>query len=457
MPQSKNCEIITINCGGAGITLGQTIVEQFAAEQGIASNGEEEYKTEYTSSIPISFQETSDGKFISRSLFCDLDPYSVNTLKRRYSHKNLLSPINLICRESDAADNFAIGYHSKGKEIIDTINESIRNMMESCNNCQGFVLNHSMNGGTGSGLGSLILDQLYENYQKKCRFTCSIYDSQRCSNMSKYNSVLAMDHMIEKADISLLFDNHKIHDIHRNTLQLKAPLHSNYNELITKVMSDLTATSRFAINDTLHSIQMDMCPFQRLHFLISGIYPLIPKTKKGCNLKDNIQTLLCQSLEPSHWMVSDMYQNESFDSQSEPYMAIAFGLRGNKVNKCQFDACQAIQFMRTNKKYEFADWTASVPMLKFIEDSKPVQLLNDDILMTDIRASMLMNNVWLGRLFGEVFTKWDKGYDTLHDNKAYIHHYVKLNGMEEIEFAEARENLGFLEKDYMDIVTEQSS
>ena len=67
MAQCKNHEIITINCGGAGINLGQTIVEQFAAEQGITSSGEEEYKTEYTSSIPISFQETSDGKFISRS------------------------------------------------------------------------------------------------------------------------------------------------------------------------------------------------------------------------------------------------------------------------------------------------------------------------------------------------------------------------------------------------------
>jgi len=44
----------------------------------------------------------------------------------------------------------------------------------------------------------------------------------------------------------------------------------------------------------------------------------------------------------------------------------------------------------------------------------------------------------------------------MYSQRAYVHWYVG-EGMEEGEFSEAREDLGFLEKDYLDVVTEQNS
>ena len=47
-------------------------------------------------------------------------------------------------------------------------------------------------------------------------------------------------------------------------------------------------------------------------------------------------------------------------------------------------------------------------------------------------------------------------YDMMYSQRAFVHWYVG-EGMEEGDFAKAREDLGFLEEDYLDVLSEQAT
>lgn len=71
-------------------------------------------------------------------------------------------------------------------------------------------MTHSIAGGTGSGLGSLILELLSERYEKKITQTFSIFpNSSEMSDVvvQPYNSLLALKRMIlhPSAAVSLVF------------------------------------------------------------------------------------------------------------------------------------------------------------------------------------------------------------------------------------------------------------
>lgn len=57
-------------------------------------------------------------------------------------------------------DQFSV--YTEGAELIDSIQETIQKQAEACDAIQGFQILHSLGGGTGAGLGSLMLSKLRE-------------------------------------------------------------------------------------------------------------------------------------------------------------------------------------------------------------------------------------------------------------------------------------------------------
>lgn len=81
----------------------------------------------------------------------------------------------MLTGKEDAANNYARGHYTVGKEIIDTTLDRIRRLANNCEGLQGFFVFHSFGGGTGSGFTSMLMERLSAEYGKKSKLEFSIY------------------------------------------------------------------------------------------------------------------------------------------------------------------------------------------------------------------------------------------------------------------------------------------
>ena len=80
---------------------------------------------------------------------------------------------------------------------------------------QGFLLFNAISGGTGSGLSSVLLERLADEYDGKSKLAFSIYPSafsdsrasQDNSIVEPYNAVLHLSQLIKHVDLSITLEN----------------------------------------------------------------------------------------------------------------------------------------------------------------------------------------------------------------------------------------------------------
>lgn len=66
------------------------------------------------------FSETGSGRYVPRTVFVDLEPTVIDEV-RTGTYKNLFHPEQLISGREDAANNYARGHYTVGKEMIEQV------------------------------------------------------------------------------------------------------------------------------------------------------------------------------------------------------------------------------------------------------------------------------------------------------------------------------------------------
>jgi len=441
-------EVLTISVGQGGIQLGNAIWAQYTNEHDIESNGERK-KDANTDDLYFHtfFEETAAGQYVPRNLSVDLEPTVLDDI-RRGPYAGMFHPEFLVNGKEDAANNFARGHYTVGKEQMDIVNDRIRKLVDNSENVQGFIVNHSVGGGTGSGMGMLILERLAVDYRKKSKIGFEIYPSPNISTciVEPYNGLLSTHWLLDHTDVSLVLDNEALYEICQKKLDIKKPSYANLNRIIAKVVSSMTAALRFdgELNVDMNEFQTNLVPFPRLHFMTTSLAPVISKSKTGHEAHD-CRRITDDCLQANSFLV----KYADFDVVEDKYMAISLNYRGAIKSKV---ANATVQWVKTQGKVSFVEWCPTGFKIG-LNDVPAAEVENDDMAKAERNATMIGNNIAVNRVFSE---RLSKKYDMMYSQRAYVHWYVG-EGMEEGEFSEAREDLGFLEKDYLDVVSEQAS
>ena len=155
--------------------------------------------------------------------------------------------------QSGAGNNWAKGHYTEGAELVDSVLDVVRKEAESCDCLQGFQLTHSLGGGTGSGMGTLLISKIREEYPDRIMNTFSVVPSPKVSDtvVEPYNATLSVHQLVENTDETYCIDNEALYDICFRTLKLTTPTYGDLNHLVSATMSGVTTCLRFPGQVTL--------------------------------------------------------------------------------------------------------------------------------------------------------------------------------------------------------------
>merc|ERR1711899_261495 len=251
--------------------------------------------------------------------------------------------------KEDAANNYARGHYTIGKEIVDLVLDRIRKLADQCSGLQGFLLFHSFGGGTGSGFSSLLMERLSLDYGKKSKLEFAIYPAPQVSTavVEPYNSILTTHTTLEHSDCAFMVDNEAIYDICRRNLDIDRPTYTNLNRTWGQIVSSITASLRFdgALNVDLTEFQTNLVPYPRIHFPLVTYAPVI-SAEKAYHEQLSVAEITNACFEPANQMVK-------CDPRHGKYMACCLLYRGDVVPK---DVNAAIATIKTKRTIQFVDW-----------------------------------------------------------------------------------------------------
>merc|ERR1712206_15604 len=391
-PSNTMREIISIHVGQAGIQIGNACWELFCLEHGIQPDGQ--MPSDKTigggdDAFNTFFSETGAGKHVPRCVMVDLEPTVVDEV-RTGTYRQLFHPEQLISGKEDAANNFARGHYTIGKEIVDLVLDRIRKLADNCTGLQGFMVFNACGGGTGSGLGCLMLERLSVDYGKKSKLSFTVWSCPQVATavVEPYNTVLCVHSLLEHTDVTIMMDNEALYDICRRNLDIERPTYTNLNRLLGQIISSLTASLRFdgALNVDITEFQTNLVPYPRIHFMLSSYAPVI-SAEKAYHEQLSVAEITNSAFEPASMMA-----------------------------KCGLNY-------------------------------QPPTVVPGGDLAKVMRAVCMVSN---STAIAEVFSRLDHKFDLMYAKRAFVHWYVG-EGMEEGEFSEAREDLAALEKDYEEV------
>ncbi|KAH9906924.1 tubulin-domain-containing protein [Xylariomycetidae sp. FL2044] len=422
-------EIITIQAGQCGNSIGSQFWQQLCQEHGINQDGNlEPFATEGNDRKDVFYYQSDDTRYIPRAILIDLEPRVLNNIQSG-PYKNIYNPENFFIGKSGigAGNNWGDGYQT-GELVHEEIMEMIEREADGSDSLEGFMLLHSIAGGTGSGLGSFLLERMNDRFPKKIIQTYSVFPETTSATVvvHPYNSLLSMRRLTQNADSVVVLDNEALLHIAADRLHVQEPSFQQTNQLVSTVMSASTTPLRYPgyMHNDLVSILASLIPTPRCHFLMTSYTPFTGDQVESAKTvrKTTVLDVMRRLLQPKNRMVSTSQGKKSC------YISILNVIQG-EVDPT--DVHKSLLRIRERRLATFIPWGPASIQVALTKRSPYVPMNHR------VSGLMLANHTSVATLFRRIV----RFYDGMRKRNAFIDGYKRTAPFSENlhEFDEARE------------------
>lgn len=403
-------EIITLQVGQCGNQIGMEFWKLLCAEHGINQRGIlEEYAGSGDDRKDVFFYQADDDHYIPRALLIDLEPRVINSIQSS-EYGDLFNPENIFMSKEGggAGNNWAKGF-GNAEKVQDEIFDIIDREADGSDSLEGFVLIHSIAGGTGSGMGSYLLENINERYAKKLIQTYSVFpmmnDDTSDVVVQPYNSVLTLKRLTLNADCVVVLDNTALNRIAADRLKLANPTFTQINSLVSTVMAASTTTLRYPgyMNNDLIGMLASLIPTPRCHFLMTGYTPLSIDRATATVRKTTVLDVMRRLLHTKNIMVS-------CSTRRGVYISILNVIQG-EVDPTQVH--KSLQRIRERKLAKFITWGPASIQVALSRQSPYIQHAHK------VNGLMMANHTAISQLFDRSV----KQYEKLRSRNAFLDNY----------------------------------
>ncbi|KAH7697134.1 gamma tubulin 2, partial [Aphelenchoides avenae] len=399
--------IISVQLGQCGNQIGMEFWKTICAEHGIAPDGtlaKEEIRG--ADNKEVFFYQADDNRYIPRSVLVDLEPRVINGIVGgEYGHLHNMENVFTSKDGGGAGNNWANG-HRQGSEVEEQIFDILDREAENADYLEGFMVSHSISGGTGSGLGSYMLERLKDRYSKQLIQTFSVFPNQGDEHsdvvVQPYNSILTLDRLIEHPDMVVVLDNGALNRLAADRMQEVTPSFETVNRMVSRIMASLTAPMRFNSPTycRLSHLIAYLNPFPPMHFLQTAYTPFTPQDDRFV-VKTSPTDVLSRLMKPSSMMATTGSVQETAEHCLLTGLAILQDSHGEMDGTDLHGVLERVS-MNQRHKFRYPPWSSATLDVTSCAYSPYLERKNK------LSGLLLANHTNIARMFERMVSQFDK-------------------------------------------------
>ncbi|XP_076170805.1 tubulin delta chain [Ptiloglossa arizonensis] len=415
--------MLTIQFGQCGNQLGHTLFSKISSDMdcvntGVSNNANYQYSEDVFNKWFNSI--TKQGKRLARAILVDSEQKVINKICNDTTIPWTYWTNNIICQAGGGcANNWAYGYLVKGYDSA---------------------------GGTGSGIGSNIVQLLREEYKTKPIITTTILpfsSGEVCTQ--NYNTLFTLAKFYNQSDMNIIIENEQINNICKNVLKMSTINLQDVNEIISEKLLAVFQP----INHVKHSVhslvsQMSSHPSYKLATIRScpHISTISSKYESMCNWNSYVHHLKQTLRIPNiNLQLTDhelkMPSSSISGTTHHLYTCSVSNILLTRGPTTEQDFIITDEF---RKKHLYANWNTTDLFFHLHQKRK---FLNHDKFL-----ALITNNSQILRPLDALLNKTWKSY--IH--AAFLHQYTQF-GLEEDDFLQAFAVLENVVKEYKELIT----